>query len=227
MLKCTECRLIREARKGNGSAIAALIEAHQPSLYAFMLRLSGRPDVAEDVVQEAFVRVLRNLDRFDDRFRFSTWLFTIARRLYVNQRQRLQPRYDSDAISDCRDRRHDQAPGEETDRLESMRTIRELIEEALADLPELPREIVLLYHQQSWSISDIAAHLRLPEGTVKSHLHRARKRMQKCMLNRAGLGENAGLDESRDTPGAPLANAVVGPSSIRASAAAAALEEWT
>ena len=80
------------------AAIEALIAAHQEALYAFMLRLSGKPHVAEDVVQEAFVRVLRNIDRFDTRFRFSTWLFTIAKRLYVNAMQKHRPAYDTDVV---------------------------------------------------------------------------------------------------------------------------------
>ena len=99
ILKATEDVLIRKAKQGDGNAIEALIRAHQEALYAFMLRMSGRPDVAEDIVQEAFVRVLRNLDRFDSRFRFSTWLFTIAKRLYVNSIQKHRPTYDSDVVN--------------------------------------------------------------------------------------------------------------------------------
>ncbi|MCA9286564.1 MAG: sigma-70 family RNA polymerase sigma factor [Phycisphaerales bacterium] len=220
MLKSTERRLIKKAQSGDGAAVAALIEAHQASLYAFMLRLSGRPETAEDVVQEAFVRVIRNLDRFDDRFRFSTWLFTIAKRLYVNQRQKMQPRYDSDAIGDCRDRRSDDAPGAASDREESIRTIRSLIDEALGELSDLPREIVLLFHQQNWSILEIAAHLQLPEGTVKSHLHRARKRMQRTMLRRA-------TEEHKECADRPGRTSHAGPTCIGPKAVAAALEDWT
>src|SRR5687768_2103514 len=98
LLKSSEHALIRKAKEGDGRAIEALIRAHQDALYAFMLRMSGRPDVAEDIVQEAFVRVLKNLDRFDSRFRFSTWLFTIAKRLYVNSIQKLRPTYDSEVV---------------------------------------------------------------------------------------------------------------------------------
>ena len=87
--------LVRKAAEGDRRAIEALIRAHQDSLYAFILRMSGRPETAEDIVQEAFVRVLRNLHRFDDRFRFSTWLFTIGKRLYMNAAQKLGPAYDS------------------------------------------------------------------------------------------------------------------------------------
>jgi RNA polymerase sigma-70 factor (ECF subfamily) len=155
----------------------ALIRAHQHALYAFMLRMTGRPDVAEDVVQEAFVRVLRNLDRFDTRFRFSTWLFTIAKRLYMNQRQKHAPSYESEIVDLWRG--GSPGPDQATAREEAMGNARAAIELALADLSVQQREILLLFHQQNWPISEIAAHLDMPEGTIKSHLHRARKRMQK------------------------------------------------
>src|SRR5690606_1083627 len=99
MDRTDEHALIRKAKAGDGTAIEALIRAHQDALFAFMLRMSGKPDVAEDIVQEAFVRVLKNLDRFDTRFRFSTWLFTIDKRLYVNFIQKQRPVYDSETIS--------------------------------------------------------------------------------------------------------------------------------
>ena len=73
-----ETKLIAQAKQGDGHAIAELIRAHQDALYAFILRMSHRPEIAEDIVQEAFVRVLKNLDRFDTRFRFSTWRVPIT-----------------------------------------------------------------------------------------------------------------------------------------------------
>ncbi|MBL9149947.1 MAG: sigma-70 family RNA polymerase sigma factor [Phycisphaerae bacterium] len=179
MLKSVERSLIRKAKRGDGVAIERLVKGHQDALFAFMLRLSGRPDVAEDMVQEAFVRVLRNLDRFDDRFRFSTWLFTIARRLYVNHLQKHRPAYDSEAMGDWQcgaDRPDTMAAANE-----SRGHVKELLDAALESLNPQQREIVLLFHQQQWPIQDIAAHLKMPEGTIKSHLHRARKRMQEAI----------------------------------------------
>lgn len=178
--KLTEVSLIRKARRGDGKAMEALIRAHQEALYAFMLRLSGRPDVAEDITQEAFVRVLGNLDRFDSRFRFSTWLFTIAKRLYVNSIQKLAPRYDSDYVS-TRDS-SGESPAWASVHHESFDNMRVALDAALEDLNPQQREIVLLFHQQNWSITAISEHLDMPEGTVKSHLHRARKRMRQFII---------------------------------------------
>ncbi|MCA9289847.1 MAG: RNA polymerase sigma factor [Phycisphaerales bacterium] len=180
MDKAVEVEIIRKAKAGDGRAIEALIRAHQDALYAFMLRLSGRPEIAEDVVQEAFVRVLKNLDRFDTRFRFSTWVFTIAKRLYVNAMQKHAPSFDSDIVGGWQGR--DQTPGALTAETEYQDQLRGLLDDALGDLNDQQREIILLFHQQCWGITEIADHLDMPEGTVKSHLHRARKRMKRYIL---------------------------------------------
>ncbi len=182
MTKEAEYALIRGALAGDGAAIEALIRAHQDSVYGFILRMSGKPDVAEDIVQEAFVRVIKNLHRFDMRFRFSTWLFTIAKRLYVNHRQKQSVAYDSDvvAIQPGAGSTPAQAMGEQ----ESADDVRKLVQVALSELPEPQREIVLLYHQQEWPIAEIAVFMSMPEGTVKSHLHRARERMKRTIVER-------------------------------------------
>jgi len=189
LLKSSEHALIRKAKQGDGRAIEALIRAHQDALYAFMLRMSGRPDVAEDIVQEAFVRVLKNLDRFDSRFRFSTWLFTIAKRLYVNSIQKLRPTYDSDVI----DSHHGaiEPVGGEAARSETIQNVRSVVDFALKELAPQQREIILLFHQQNWPITDIAVFLKMPEGTVKSHLHRARKRMKKVIESSGMMSRQA------------------------------------
>ena len=147
-----------------------------------MLRMTGKPEVAEDIVQEAFVRVLKNLDRFDDRFRFSTWLFTIAKRLYVNAAQKKAPAFDSDTVGSQGGEAD--GPGLESAEHESMGHLRAIIDAALRDLNDQQREIVLLFHQQNWSIQAVAAYLDMPQGTVKSHLHRARARMRQFIESR-------------------------------------------
>lgn len=179
MTRREEQRLIERAAAGDRAAAEACIRAHQASLYAYLLRLSGRPDLAEDVAQEAFVRVLTHLDRFDPRFRFSTWLFTIAKRLYVNACQKLRPAYCTDALgSAC-----DAAAGPEwpTQSAEVEANSRDAIQRALMVLPQAQREIVILFHMLGWPIAGIAQHMDMPAGTVKSHLHRGRRRLREAL----------------------------------------------
>lgn len=171
-----EVSMIRRAKEGDAAAFSSLIEAHQTRLYRFLLKICRNPDLAEDTVQDAFVRVLGNINRFDERYRFSTWLFTIARRLLINALQKNHPRSESDWIS----AHGDDAPLASTgsgDREERNATI-EILDEALDVLNPQQREVVVLYHHQEKSVLEIASLLGLPPGTVKSHLHRARRRMR-------------------------------------------------
>ena len=185
MTRAEERDVIRRAAAGDRSAAEACIRAHQQSLFAYMLRMSGRPDVAEDIVQEAFVRVLANLDRFDDRYRFSTWLFTIAKRLYVNACQKHKPTYDSEIVGAWKgtDRESDWTPTRD----EIQHNVRSALDECLQMLPQRQREIIILFHQQDWRIAVIARHLDMPEGTVKSHLHRGRRKLRLLLEAREHL----------------------------------------
>jgi RNA polymerase sigma-70 factor (ECF subfamily) len=181
MERAEEVRTIELATAGDRAAAEKLIRAHQASLYAYILRLSGRPDVAEDVVQDAFVRVLTNLHRFDPRYRFSTWLFTIAKRLHVNACQKLKPVYDTDTVSGSRGRgREPMEPAIET---ECRDNARDALARALDELSEEQREIVILFYQHEWPIASIADYMGMPEGTVKSHLHRGRGKMRRALMH--------------------------------------------
>jgi RNA polymerase sigma-70 factor (ECF subfamily) len=141
--------------------------------------MSGRPEMAEDIVQDAFVRVLSNLDRFDPRFRFSTWLFTIARRLYLNAAQKSKPSYNTDIV-DARAGLGG-TPAHAAADADSDALIRDDLQRALLSLSIEQREILVLFHQQDWPIWLIAQHLEMPEGTVKSHLHRGRRRLRDAL----------------------------------------------
>lgn len=185
MTRAEEQEMIRRAAAGDKDAAEACIRAHQQSLYAYMLRMSGRPDVAEDIVQEAFVRVLTNLHRFDNRYRFSTWLFTIAKRLYVNSCQKHKPIYDSNIVGAWRG--GDDGPDRIAWAEEVQDNTRSVLDESLRRLPEVQREILVLFHQNSWPIALIAQHLAMPEGTVKSHLHRGRRKLRALIEAREDL----------------------------------------
>lgn len=190
MNRAEERELIRRAVAGDRDAAAACIRAHQGPLYTYILRMSGRPDLAEDVVQEAFLRVLNNFDRYDPTYRFSTWLFTIARRVYLNTTAKKSARPDTDSL--------DARPADtDTDcvaRAESRQIAHDAIQRALLELPQTQREIVILFHQLDWPIALIARHLDIPEGTVKSHLHRGRNRLRILLADLRAQDDNQPMD---------------------------------
>jgi RNA polymerase sigma-70 factor (ECF subfamily) len=173
-----EMSLIEQAAAGDRLAAGRLIQAHQASVFSYILRLSGRADIAEDIVQDAFVRVLTNLNRFDPRFRFSTWLFTIAKRLYVNASQKHKPVYSTETVDSWRSGGDDE-PSSPVSAREEGDLHKDAVAAALQELTGEQREVVVLFHQQDWPISLIAEYMGMPEGTVKSHLHRGRRRMRR------------------------------------------------
>ena len=144
-------------------------------LHHFLLRLTRREDVAEDIGQEAFVRVLRNLDRFDERFRFSTWIFTIARnrRIDIARRDR---RPDPEAL----DWGGDSHEPDQADVYEAAQETRRLTE-ALSTLPEAQRALVARAFYGDLSHSEIAAETGLPLGTIKSRIRLALDRLRTRM----------------------------------------------
>ncbi|MEM1331110.1 MAG: sigma-70 family RNA polymerase sigma factor [Planctomycetota bacterium] len=180
MTRREEVKLIRAAAAGDREAAGTLLRTHQRSVYAYVFRLCGRPHLSEDIVQDAFVRVLTNLHRFDERYRFSTWLFTIARRLLVNALAKFAPSYDSDRIG---------ARGDDTDRPDPVaqeewgEVARDALTTAMLKLSTVQREVLVLFHQHDWPIALIADHTGLPSGTVKSHLHRGRNRLRELMAD--------------------------------------------
>lgn len=182
MERNAEQNLISRAASGDRSAAEILVREHQGGLYSYILRLSGRADIAEDVVQEAFIRALTHLDRFDSRFRFTTWLFTIARRVFLNICDRKSARtgmsceeWDSRSGPDAERHSSEVEQGDGNQ-------VRDALQAALMELPQEQREVVVLFHQQGWPIAVVAEHMEMPEGTVKSHLHRGRHRLREILL---------------------------------------------
>jgi RNA polymerase sigma-70 factor (ECF subfamily) len=198
MTRTEERQTIEAAAAGDKAAAGRLIRAHQGSLYAYMLRMSGKPDVAEDIVQDAFVRVLANLDRFNPQYRFSTWLFTIAKRLYVNACQKLKPLYDTEIVGIQRGNYDEPlSPAIES---EFRGSARDAIGRALQQLSAEQREIIVLFHQQEWPIALIADYMSMPEGTVKSHLHRGRRRMRAYFEKNMEQGQDMHLASFMEEP---------------------------
>ena len=90
-LKGEEIQLIKRAQRRDGAALRRLIELHQERLFAFVWRIIRNHHDAEEICQEAFLKAFAALDTFDIRYRFSTWLFTIAYRLTLNLLRKKRP----------------------------------------------------------------------------------------------------------------------------------------
>ncbi len=185
MLSAREERaLIRRVVAGDRDAAEALVRAYQGPLFSYMLRMTGRPEVAEDVTQEAFVRALTHLARYDEQYRFSTWLFTIAKRLHVNARAKLAPTFDSGVVGAASSTGHigsSPSPSDEGTPAELIDGASGALQRALGRLSAEQREVIVLFYQLRWPVEQIGQYMDLPVGTVKSHLFRARARLRSAL----------------------------------------------
>jgi RNA polymerase sigma-70 factor (ECF subfamily) len=151
-------------RRRDRNALGRLVDTQYDRLYGFLLRLTGAPELAAELTQEAFVRALERLDSWDGRARFSTWLHAIALNLWRDAgRRAARERAAQERVTVG----YEAEPWSLSARLEA-----EEVRQAVARLPEGPRVAILLYYYQEMSYQEIAHVCRRPVGTVASWIHR-------------------------------------------------------
>ncbi len=173
-------QLIKQVLGGSQDAFRDLVRRYQRPVYALILRMLRDPSDAEELAQEVFVKAYQALDRFDRSRKFSSWLFKIAHNASIDflRKKRLatvalETRDDAlDPLAVLPDRRTESpAAALERGRLATA------IEVALGRLRPAYREMMILRFQEGLAYDEIAEVTGLPLGTVKTHLHRARKAM--------------------------------------------------
>ncbi len=175
----SDSHLIKRVAQGESDAATLLIERHQGPLRSFLIKLTRRPHLADDIAQDTFIRMLRYADRYDPKYALKTWLFTIARRLFINHTRRAEQRNVSSEYLGMAS----EGPTTEqlTTRADELNYKKQKIDAALDRLTETQRTCIVLFHQQEMSIQEVAKVMELPTGTVKSHLHRGRATMRKTL----------------------------------------------
>lgn len=180
--------LMLRYQQGDRSAFAILVRRHQQPLYNFALRQVRVPQVAEDVVQETFVRVVQNAADFKHEARFTTWVYTITRNLCIDQiRKRALRKHPSldeqrgeegdgptlgEKIADPRASVEREATGTE---------LKERIARAVDKLPDEQREVFLMREIANLPFKEIAEITGVPENTVKSRMRYALERLQEAL----------------------------------------------
>ena len=175
-------QLVRAHIGGDPLAFGVLVDRYQTRLLNFVNRTIGDRERAEDLVQEAFVRVHRHVHRFDQTKKFSTWVYTIASNLAKNElRNRSRSPlvfFQQTARNDGRDadRRplEFEDPGARPDDEFRRQHLREAVETSVAKLPAHHREVFVLRELEGRSYEEIAEITGTNLGTVKSRLNRAR-----------------------------------------------------
>jgi RNA polymerase sigma-70 factor (ECF subfamily) len=188
----SDAELAVAARKGSGDACTALVRRFERPVYNLVSRLVQDPALAEDLTQDAFLKMFRGLGHYDAALRFSSWLFRIAHNTAVDHlRQRrlliATPRVDEDGeaidpLASLPDLR-----GDSPEQAATRRQVAAALDRAIDTLRPEYRAVVVLRHHEDLDYDEIAEVMDLPLGTVKTYLHRARKELA-ALLSEAGLG---------------------------------------
>jgi RNA polymerase sigma-70 factor (ECF subfamily) len=170
-----DARLMALVRRGDRDAFACLVDRHKEGLVAYLARLTGSPDRAQDLAQEAFLRLLRSAGSYREQGHLTAFLYRIATNL-VRSEARRERRWRLLAPELAQPAKEPAAPAGPRRLLRQ--ELQDRLAAAVARLPLPLRAVVVLYEIEEWSQRDIARALGCREGTVKSRLHRARARLR-------------------------------------------------
>lgn len=168
----SETELIQRAQEGDPAAIREIYRTYSPRVYAIVKRLAGDDGLAEDWAQEAWVRIFRALGTFRGDARFTTWLHRIAVNSALHGRRWRERRVKHETpIPETMPVR---ARTEET-------LLRLRLEQAMQQLPERMRQVLVLHDVEGYTHEDIGEFLGVTAGTSKSQLFKARARMRELL----------------------------------------------
>jgi RNA polymerase sigma-70 factor (ECF subfamily) len=171
----TDAALVARVRAGDAHAADRLLERYFRACRAVALAVTGSEADADDACQEGFVQAIDRIDSCRDPERFGGWLLQIvrnrARNLVRHQTVRAAEPLELHEVAGG------ESPAMEVERGE----LRDRLLSALAELSEVQREVVLLHDLEEWTHEEIAGQLDLPAGTVRSHLHHARRRLRRTL----------------------------------------------
>jgi RNA polymerase sigma-70 factor (ECF subfamily) len=189
LLNLPDADVVALAQQGRESAFRELIRRYERPVFSLIYRMVRDRELAEDLAQDTFIKVLNHIDRYRPEFKLSSWLFKIANNVAIDHLRRRQldtismdgsPHAQSaDAIEATS---FDVVVDQESalDELEA-REMGASIEQAIASLRPEYRSCIMLRHVEGRSYEEIAATLDLPLGTVKTYIHRARHELREAL----------------------------------------------
>ena len=177
-------QLVAAARRGDAAAMDHLLRRHYDRVHAVCRRIAGSTRDADDAAQEAMIRIVRNLDKFDGRSAFGTWAYRIATNTALDELRRRKRRPQLHVVDGDADDGPPEAADPIADREVDAVADRMAIDEALAGLPEEFKAPVVMRDVGDLDYAEIAAALDVPIGTVKSRIARGRKMLVEQLGNR-------------------------------------------
>jgi RNA polymerase sigma-70 factor (ECF subfamily) len=184
--------LIERCLTGDQVAWEQIVRQHWRKVFNLAYKFVGRHDEAEDLTQDIFLKIFKALHTFDRRANFQTWLISISRNLCIDHYRSVRKERETMArevdASDLMPVSKERSPHGHVEQ----RDLRQLIRQALAELPVTLREAVVLRDLKEFSYQEIADKLDLPEGTVKSRINRGRLELARQLRRLQSRGPAGG-----------------------------------
>ncbi|RLB64796.1 MAG: RNA polymerase subunit sigma [Deltaproteobacteria bacterium] len=193
--------LVEQAQKGDRAAFRKLVERHQRRAFAIAIGLVRDENDARDIVQEAFLRVYRSLERFKGGSSFFTWLYRIVTNLAIDLMRKPARReaelFENPNISEDAEAFPFLARIEGANPLDVVRRreIAERIQTALDALPPYHRAVIIMREVEGMSYQEMAEAMEVSKGTIMSRLFHARQKLQRALAD--CYREHAGREPSR------------------------------
>jgi len=185
--------LIERCQKGDARAIDELLDKYSRAAFAYAFKLTRHVEEAADLVSEGFLRIFNGIGGYQARSSFAAWMYTILRNCFYdickkNRKFRLVTSLD--ATPDSEEGRGlihlidgADSPYEVASKADVLRSIKAFVR----TLPEDQSRLILMYHEEGLSYKEIEDILQIPEGTIKSRLHRGRLYLRRCAESQTGL----------------------------------------
>jgi RNA polymerase sigma-70 factor, ECF subfamily len=183
-MELSDRAFVAKARSGDRDAFRALVERHSRGLFRLAFRMTGNQQDAEDVVQESFLRAYKQLDKFDDRASFGTWIYRIVTNCSLDLVRARKRR--SEHIAPAEDLDQDPMQGLPSydptpERAALSGEVRERVEEAMKELSETERAAFVLRHYEGMRIEEVSRILQCQPGAAKHSVFRAVQKLRRAL----------------------------------------------
>jgi RNA polymerase sigma-70 factor, ECF subfamily len=174
-----ERALIERCRAGDDTAFGELVDTYKNLVYGLVYRLVAEHSQVDDLAQDVFLRIHRGLPYFRGDARLSTWIYRIVQNVCFEARGRRVQALSLDA-PDREGGGHQLEPGK-TDAAFADFELRDRLDKAIAQLPDQYRLLIAAHYLDGVQYEALAESLNMPLGTVKTHLHRAKRRLRELL----------------------------------------------
>lgn len=166
----TDSELVRSCLMGNNDAFAELITRYKRLIYSVAYKFTKENEEADDMAQEAFIKIYRSLSKYNDKYKFSTWCVKVATNVCLDHVRRRKLNCVSLEEVENFSATDTDSPEEYYLRKEKY----QVLQDAIDSLPEIYREPIVMYHQKGMSYKEIAEDLGKPMSIIKNRIFRAR-----------------------------------------------------